>query len=295
MGSFSILNNISGLNAQNQLNLNNVNLSTTLERLSSGKRINSGADDAAGLQIADSLQANTMALDQAVRNANDGIGVSQIADGALQEVTNLLTRGVTLAEEAATGTVDSAGQTSLQNELGQIRDEIARIANQTNFNGKQIFTSNGLNGSLQVFVGDISQVSSIAVSINPITATVGSTDASALSLQDAQGNTVDLMSVDLTDSTKSSTNLTTLKSALDAVAGMRASIGSGINRLQSAVAVLQTTSQNTAAAESGIRDANIAQEVANLTKYQILAQTGMAALAQANTSSQSVLSLLRNM
>src|SRR5512144_1885863 len=108
--AFSILNNIAGINAQNQLNLNSVNLNRTLLRLSSGKRINSGADDAAGLQIADSLRANTYALNQAVRNANDGIGVAQIADGALQEITNLLTRSVTLAEEAATDTIDTVGR-----------------------------------------------------------------------------------------------------------------------------------------------------------------------------------------
>src|SRR3974390_3281650 len=116
MGSFSILNNVSGLSSQNQLNLNNVNLTRTLLRLSSGKRINSGADDAAGLQIADSLRANIAALNQAVRNANDGIGVAQIADGALSEISNLLTRAVTLSEEAATATVDSVGRGSLNNE-----------------------------------------------------------------------------------------------------------------------------------------------------------------------------------
>jgi flagellin len=292
MGSFSILNNISGFNAQNQLNLNNVNLSRVMERLSSGKRINSGADDAAGLQIADSLHANTMALDQAVRNANDGISVSQIADGALQQITNLLTRGVTLAEEAATGTVDAAGRDSLQNEFKQIRAEIARVAEKTNFNGKQIFTDSGIGGSLVVFVGDISQVSSISVTINTITASQGAGDAATLELTDGT-TTADLMDVDLSDDTLAEDNLGALKDALNAVAGMRANIGSGINRLQSAVSVLQTTSQNTAAAESSIRDANIAQEVSNLTKYQILAQTGMAALAQANTRSQSVLSLLR--
>src|SRR5512136_457049 len=134
MGSFSILNNVSGLSSQNQLNLNNVNLSRTLLRLSSGKRINSGADDAAGLQIADSLRANTAALDQAVRNANAGIGVAQIADGALSEINNLLTRAVTLAEEAATESVDSTGRASLNAEFAQIQGEIARIATQTNFN-----------------------------------------------------------------------------------------------------------------------------------------------------------------
>ena len=287
MGSFSILNNISGLNAQNQLNLNNVSLSRTLLRLSSGKRINSGADDAAGLQIADSLRANTSALNQAVRNANDSIGVCQIADGALQEITNLLTRAVTLSEEAATETVDSTGRASLNSEFTQIEAEIGRIADQTNFNGYDIFTTTGNNriaGSLSVFVGDITGSSSISVTIDTITTT-------GTEVSDVGG--ANLMGVDLTTQDAAATSLTQIKNALNGVSNMRAEIGAGMNRLQSAVAVLQTQSQNTAAAESVIRDANFAEEVANLTKYQILAQSGMAALAQANSSASSVLSLLR--
>jgi flagellin len=288
MGSFSILNNISGLNAQNQLNSNNVNLSRTLQRLSSGKRINSGADDAAGLQIADSLKANTYALDQAVRNANDGVGVCQIADGTLQTVTDLLTRSVTLSAEAATQTVDSTGRASLNNEFTQIQSEISRIAGQTNFNGYSIFVpnagTNGVNGNLSVFVGDLKGTSSISVSIQTIT-TNGATVTNL--------GSANLATVDLTTQNNAAASLATIKTALNGVSNMRAAIGAGMNRLQSAVSVLTTQSQNTASAESTIRDANFAEEVANLTKYQILSQSGMSALAQANTSSQSVLTLLR--
>jgi len=284
MGSFSILNNIAGLYAQNQLNANSVNLSRTLLRLSSGRRINSGADDAAGLQIADSLRANVRALDQAVRNANDGISVAQIADGALQEISNLLTRAFTLAEEAATETIDSTGRASLNAEFTEIQGEIARIATQTNFNGSALFTTTGLNGSLSVFVGDTSGASSISVTISTIT-TSGST------VTDLGGQ--NLTSVDLTTQTGAASALTTLKNALGGVSRSRSEIGAGINRLQSAVAVLQNQSQNTQAAESTIRDANIAEEIANLTKFQILAQSGIAALSQANSSSQDVLRLLR--
>ncbi len=291
MGSFSILNNISGINAQNQLNSNNINLSRTLLRLSSGKRINSGADDAAGLQIADSLRANIRALDQAVRNANDGISVSQIADGALSEMSNILTRAITLAEEAATSTIDSAARVSLNNEFNSIQAEIARIAGQTNFNGTYLFSSNatsGLNGSLSVFVGDTSGASSISVTISTIT-TSGS--GATATVTDLGGQ--NLAQVNLTTQAGAATALTTIKNALAKVAAGRASIGSGINRLQSAVSVLQSQSQNTQAAESTIRDANMAEEVANLTKYQILAQSGVAALTQANGNSQIVLSLIR--
>jgi len=284
MGAFSILNNITGLTAQNNLTSNQVNLSRTLLRLSSGKRINSGADDAAGLQIADSLRANVKALDQAVRNANDGISVSQIADGALQEIGNLLTRAVTLAEESATETTDSSGRASLNAEFAQIQGEISRIAGQTNFNGVGIFTTTGLNGSLSIFVGDTSSASSISVTISTIT--TSGANVTALGGQNLQ-------TVDLTTQLGAVTALTTIKNALAGVSTSRAAIGSGINRLQSAGTVLQTQSQNTQSAESTIRDANIAEEVANLTKYQILSQSGISSLAQANSSSQLVLSLLK--
>jgi flagellin len=285
MGSFSVLNNISGINAQNQLNINNVSLNRTLLRLSSGKRINSGADDAAGLGIADSLRANVRAIDQAVRNANDGISVAQIADGALQEITNLLTRAFTLAEQSATQTVDTNGRTAISNEYSSIQAEIARIASQTNFNGVSLFDpSTGLQGSLSVFVGDVSSASQVVVSIATIT-TSGSTVTGL--------GGVDLTTVDLSSATAAASSLSTLQTALNGVSSSRADIGAGMNRLQSAVAVLQTTSQNTQAAESTIRDANMAQEIANLTKYQILAQSGIAALSQANSSSQLVLALLK--
>lgn len=284
MGSFSVLNNIAGINAQNQLNINNVSLARTMLRLSSGRRINSGADDAAGLGIADNLRANVRALNQAVRNANDGISVAQIADGALAEISNLLTRAFTLAEEAATETVDSTGRAALNAEFTSIEAEVARIAEQSNFNGVAIFTTSGLNGSLSVFVGDVSQASSISVTISTITTSSGTVTS--------LGGT-DLTSVDLTTQSGAASALTTLQSALTGVSSSRANIGAGMNRLQSAVAVLQNQAQNTQAAESTIRDANMAEEIANLTKYQILAQSGIAALSQANANSQLVLALLR--
>ncbi len=284
MGSFSILSNISGLSTQNQLTVNTVNLDRTLLRLSSGRRVSSGADDAAGLQIAESLRANVRALDQAVRNASDGISVRQIADGALQEISNLLTRAVTLAEEAATETTDSAGRASLQNELSQIQSEIARVSTQTNFNGMAILSAADVNGSQSVLVGDLTGASSISVTLSAVT--TGGSTVTSLGGQN-------IASLSLTTQAGAATALTTIKSALASVSAMRADIGADINRLQSAVSVLQTSSQNTQAAESTIRVANIAEEVANLTKYQILAQSGIAALAQANANSQMVLDLIR--
>ncbi len=286
MGSFSILNNIAGINAQNQLNLNNVNLNRTLLRLSSGKRINSGADDAAGLQIADSLRANIRAIDQAVRNANDGIAVAQIADGALQEISNLITRAFTLAEEAATETVDASGRAALHAEYTQIQAEIARIAVQTNFNGVALFTTTGLNGDLSVFVGDITNASTIAVIVPTITADANAGTVTAL-------GTANLTTVNLSTQSGAVAAFAVLKAAIDAVSTARGNLGAGMNRLQAAVSVMQTQSQNSQAAESTIRDANMAQEISNLTKYQILAQSGIAALAQSNQNAQLVLALLR--
>jgi flagellin len=280
--AFSVLTNIAGIQAQNALALNQVNLNQTLQRLSTGQRINSGADDPAGLGIASSLQANVQAINQAVANANDGVSVAQIADGALSQISNLLTQGFSLAEEAATDTVDSTGRAALDNELTSIKSEITRIATQTDYNGLQLFstgTANSLNGTLHVYVGDTSQPGSIAVNIASITTTSGWDQT--------------LQGASLTTAAGATTAITTLQTALEGVSSSRADIGAGINRLQSAVAVLQTQSQNTQAAESNIMDADMAQEIANLTKYQILAQTGIAALSQANASAQNVLTLLK--
>jgi flagellin len=285
MGAFSVLNNIAALYAQTQLSISSTHLNQSITRLSSGKRINSGADDAAGLMIADTLRANIRALDQAVRNANDCISVGQIADAALQEISNLLTRSVTLAEEAATETVDSTGRAALNAEFVQIQAEIARIATQANFSGVKIFTTSGLNGDLSVFVGDIFDSSSIAVTINTIS-TVGST------VTNLGGQ--DLTTVNLSDQEGAQAALGTIRDSLIAVANYRGTVGAGMNRLQSAVIVMQNQSLNTQAAESTIRDANMASEISNLTKYQILSQTGAAALSQANAQTGIILSLLRS-
>ena len=286
MGSFSVLNNIAALYAQSQLRTTSLGLSQTVNRLSSGKRINSGADDAAGLMIADTLRANIRALDQAVRNANDCISVGQIADGALQEISNLLTRAITLAEEAATETVDAAGRGALNAEFTQIEAEIARIAQQTNFNGVKVFTTDGLNGSLSAFVGDIFSDSFVEIQVNTITSS-GST------VTNVGGE--DLTSVDLTTQAGAQAALGVIRDAVIGVANDRALVGAGMNRVQSAMQVMQAQLVNTQSAESAIRDANMAQEISNLTKYQILMQSGIAALAQANAQSSSILLLMQSL
>ena len=269
--SFSVLNNVASLQAQNELATSQVGLQKTLFRLSSGRRINSGADDAAGLAIADGLRGQIRALDQATRNANDGIGYLQTADGALGQITNLLHRAVSLAEEASTST-NTGNADKIDAEYTQIKDEITRISGNTYFNGTDVFSTN-----LSIFVGDTTSTSTIGLNLSSMSVSAG-----GLSLTN-----------NLLSPSDSSTALGQINSALQAIAGYRGDVGAQVNRLQSASAVIGTQVQNLTAAESQIRDANMAEEVTNMTKFQILQQAGMSAMAQANASAQSVLSLFR--
>jgi flagellin len=270
--SLSILNNISALEAQNQLQNTQNSLQTTLMQLSSGKRINSGADDAAGLAIADGLSANTQALNQSVQNANDGVGELQVADGALSQVTTLLNRAVTLATEAANGTVTSSQQLSMDTEFSAIKNEISRIGTDTTYNGSSVFTGSATS----IFLSDSKSQSVIAT-------TIGALSSGSLSLT---GNS-------LTSASNAATALSAINGAIGSVASTRGGLGATINRLNSAVNVMGTQVQNLTSAENGIMGANIAQAVADMSKYQILNQTGISALAQANQTQQQVLQLLK--
>lgn len=276
--ALSILNNIPSLVARNELAVTANSLQRTLFRLASGSRINSGADDAAGLAIADGLRANVTALTQSSRNANDGIGSLQVADGALAQVTNLLNRAVTLATEAATGTVSSSQRTALDAEFTAIKAEIDRIGSNTTFNGTSVFTAS----TTSIFLSDASSNSVITTTVTTLSsASIGS------------GTTVDLSDDDLTDATNATTALGEINSAIAAVASLRGNVGATINRLQAAASVINNQIQNLTAAEDGIRAADIAQEVGNLSRYSILNQTGIASLAQANAQQQNILALLR--
>src|SRR5260221_568735 len=162
--AIGILNNIPSLVAENNLGITNQNLQKTLFRLSSGSRINSGADDAAGLAIADGLKANTTALTQSAQNANSGVGALQVADGALAQVTTLLNRAVTLATEASTGTVSQAQRGALDAEFTQIKAEIDRIGSTTTFNGTSVFTAS----TTSIFLSDASSTSQIEVTVGTV-------------------------------------------------------------------------------------------------------------------------------
>jgi flagellin len=286
MGGFSVLNNLASLAAQQQSAVTQSNLQKTLFRLSSGKRITSGGDDAAGLAIADGLQAQTRALTQSVRNANDGIGFIQTADSSLGQVTNLLNRAATLLTEAATDT-NSGSLTKIKTELQSIFNEIDRVGIATKFNGTDVFTDTAKN----VFVGDTTNATSASAA--QVSFTVGALSASGLLSGTTFGGSVTARTITLGDASDATAMLNDVNSAISSVATTRGSLGASLNRLENSVSIMQSQIQNLTAAESQIRDADMAAEVANMTKYQILSQVGLASMAQANTTSQGVLSLLR--
>jgi flagellin len=414
-----ILNNIAGLQSENQLSITNNALENVLLQLSSGSRINSGADDAAGLAIANGLEANISALTQSANNANDGIGALQVADGSLAQVTTLLNRAVTLATESANGTVSNQQRQALDAEYQQIQTEINRIGSNTNFNGTQVFTATPTSVYITDGTGNTSQAS------NFITANVGTLSASqllgteanatlalnglptagdtitigtqtytfeaangagtagdvlaaadantagavlidnnansAVALQNTLQNLVNAVNggagagvtfgsttvantlatassnggevtlnatqagdariagggtivststgtvenflnggtfsagttSDLLTATDAQTALAAINSAIASVASTRGQIGAVVNRLQSASNVISNQVTNLTSAENTITAADIPTAVANLTKYSILEQTGISALAQANQQQQLVLKLLQ--
>ncbi|MFN7967166.1 MAG: flagellin [Acidobacteriota bacterium] len=278
MASFSVTTNVGAINAQNQLVKTQLGLSTTINRLSSGLRINGAKDDAAGLAIAEGLRADVSALNQGVRNANDGIGVINIADAALGEVNNLLQRAVTLAEQAASGTSgldSSTSKQALNDEYNALLSEIDRISATVEFNGRTLLSGSGATVEVQIGTGS------------------GSNDAITITTTGVSASGLTLTSDNLLTASDAKLELVTLQDAIDTISSNRGSLGALSNRLQYSIQVITSQAENLKAAESQIRDANIAEEVVNLTKFQVLSQTGLSALAQANTSSQSVLSLLR--
>ena len=416
-----ILNNIAGLQSENQLSITNNSLQNVLLQLSSGSRINSGADDAAGLAIANGLQANISALTQSANNANDGIGALQVADGSLAQVTTLLNCAVTLATESANGTVSTQQRQALDAEYQQIQTEINQIGSNTNFNGTQVFTTNPISVYTSDGTGNTAQASNfinanvgtltsagllgggsgaalaangaitagdnitiggttytfetaatlaatptgatttaVGVAIDgnadPVTAlantlanlaaavnggsgagtayqadaTLAGPNANPDATASASGNTVTFTATaagqalgganiastvgqgaelaflqsagttfsagttsDLLTATDAQAALSSIDSAIASVAATRGQIGAVVNRLQSASNVISNQVTNLTSAENTITAADIPTAVANLTKYSILEQTGISALAQSNQQQQLVLKLLQ--
>lgn len=267
--------NISSLNAQRNLNASQTSLNQAMQRLSSGLRINSASDDAAGLAISQGMKSQVVSLNQAVSNTNDGVSYAQTAEGALNEVSNILVRMRTLTTQAASGTVNSTQRSYINSEFGQLAAEITRIASATAFNGFHML--NGAMTSMNIQVGTGSQVydrvaihtakmdaNTLLGTATPVFATSGAAQAMQVSVD----------------------------SAMSAVSAQRAKLGAVQNRFQSVINNLQVASQNTSAAQSRIADADIAAETANLTKAQILNQAGISILSQANQLPQTALKLL---
>ena len=394
--SLGVLNNISAIYAENNLNSTQAALQTTLTQLSSGSRINSGADDAAGLSLADGLGANSTALTQSATNASSGVGLLQVADGALSQVTNLLNRAVTLATEASNGTLNSTQDAAANQEYQSILAEINNIGSTTSFNGIGVFGSN-----TSIFTGDASSIGSStdtlsikalsSSSVGDVGGTIGTattahietgsgvsstattTAAGTVSIQIGSGS-VDTVNVasgstianiasdinganisgvsatvqtaggysslvvtstggafttftlstagvaptftasggaatngitytegtgqalnatDLSTSADAQTALTDINNAITDVAAQRGYLGSQINTLNAIANVESTEQTNVVSAQNSIMATDYGQATSNLSKYQILMQTGISALAQANTTQQEVLKLLQ--
>ncbi len=283
-----VYNNIFSLTAQRNLGNNSTALGQSLERLSSGIRINRGADDAAGLAISEALRSDIRSLQQALRNANDGISMINTAEGALSEQASILVRMRELAAQAATGTVGSTERTTINREFTALRDEIDRISAVAEFNGQKLTDGaldnvNSTNGVVQSVVIQVGMQATVADRIN-LNAAVN------LTAIDSTGLNITGISVDSVASALDS--LSRLDSALSIVTEGRGKLGAVQNRLVHTINNLAVSSENLQSAESAIRDADYASEISQFTRNQILVQASTAILAQANLVPQTVLQLL---
>jgi flagellin len=272
--AISIGTNVQSLNAQRNLQATQNRLNDNLGRLSTGMRINSAADDAAGLAISERFKSQIRSLSQAERNANDGISMLQTAEGALNEVSGVLTRMRELAVQASNGTLSAGDRGFIDDEAQALVDEIDRIAAVTEFNGTALLDGT-LNADLQVGTNNTAD--------DRINVTVAAADFATL----AGG------AVDLSTAAGAQTAIASLDTAIDAVSTIRASLGTTQNRLQVSVSNLSSARENMSAANSRIRDVDVASETAEMTRNNILMQAGVSVLAQANQAPSVALNLLR--
>lgn len=264
-----IFNN-EGFGTQRRLGQAQNNLNKTLGRLSSGRRINQASDDAAGLQIANNLRADIRVLNQARRNAGTGLAITNIADGSLNQASDLLTRAAEISLQASSGTTSDAGRDALNQELQGIFAELDSLGQNTRFDGRSLFGSD-----LDVQVGE------------------GSSEKVNVSIDNLSSGDLGLAGIDLNDPAQASAAVSQITSAIEQVSASRGSIGATQQRLNTTIEQLQTRVIDIQSAESQIADADIAEEVVNLTKFKILSQANVSALAQGNNlKAQSVLSLL---
>ena len=280
-----IFNNIASLNAQRILGINNDRLALSVERISSGIRVNRASDDAAGLGISEALRSDIRALRQAVRNSNDGIALINVAEGALNEQSSILIRLRELASQAATGTVGSTERATIQLEFTALSNEIDRISATTQFNGQGL-----VDGSLASTVSSANQVL-IQVGIDSGTNSRINLNEQ-INLTAVTSSSLGIDSVSVTGAAEALTTLDTINTAISKVTQARGQVGAVQNRLTRSVGNLSVSIENLQAAESSIRDADIAKEIADLTRNQILVQSATAMVGQANLIPQSILLLL---
>ena len=273
-----IQHNIAANNAYRNLSANASNGQKNLEKLSSGYRINRSADDAAGLAISEQMRSKINGLDQATSNANDAIGLIQTAEGALTETHSMLQRMVTLATQSANGTYNSTARTAIGEEVKALKEELNRIASTTDYNGVKPLAATATATSqlkIQVQIGPTKEETLDIATTNM--------NASKLGVKDISVSTV----------SKANSAITTINSAINKVSTHRAKLGASQNRHEHSINNLKTTNENMTAAESRIRDTDMAKEMAAFTKNNILNQAAQSMLSQANQQPQGVLSLLR--
>jgi flagellin len=277
----SILTNAASLNAQRNLGATSKALAGNLSRLSSGSRITQAADDAAGLGISEKMQARIRGYSQASRNANDGVSMIQTAEGAMSQQTGILTRLRELAVQSANGTLGSTERGYIDNEAQQLISELDRISSVTDFNGVKMLGANAGSVAFQVDLGATAGTDTISVSFTK-------TDSTTLAVKYGSGNDIDLK----TSATTAQAALAKIDSAITTLSGNRATIGAVQNRLEVTMSNLQSAHETLSAANSRIRDVDVAEETASMTRNQILSQAGASVLAQANQLPSAALSLL---
>lgn len=270
--------NLAALNAWRNMTINNDKMSKSLEKLSSGYRVNRAADDAAGLAVSEKMRAQIRGLNMAVRNAQDGVSLVQTAEGGAQKIQDMLQRMRELAVQASNDTLTDPDRALLQEEFQNLIQEIDRTANSTKFNTKALIDGSvaGTTLTIQVGPGTSTSADHITISLQPL-------DAAELGVDGLNINNV----------TAAQAAINQLDIAINDVSTARANFGALQNRLEAAIETLLIQAENLTAAESRIRDVDMAQEMANFTKFQILQQASTAMLAQANVAPQSILSLLR--
>ena len=267
--------NVTSINAQRNLSTVTDRLSTNYRRLSTGLRISTASDDAAGLAISERLRSQVRSLDQAKRNANDGISLVQTGEGALNEVSSILVRLRELSIQSSNGSVSAKDKDTLNEEFKSLVNEVDRIGRSTEFNGIKLLDGSSSSVSFQVGFGTTSGIDTLSVSLSA-----------------ALSTSLSLNSLDIGSSGATTTALTSIDSAINTISSLRGSLGAAQNRLGSTINNLAITVENLSAAESRIRDVDVAYETAQLTRNNILQQASISVLSQANSQPQSALRLL---